>query len=251
MSIKFDNEDEKKLREVISEYNEAVKKEEYNFCDELINEFGIKELKNDSLYYQLDMFISACNMNIYKGGYSGLREGNKGLKFVFKDYQGDDVKYHFEITRNLAIEDDSLSFRGEYNDLNFSFDNYYKKSKLDDDIKPIPFMIQLKKEINNKSYYMAIRYVGSKLEYELIQNIDIGKEIISKHVRFLTHRNDLESSFEIIHLFAINPEALYSAYESELYYKNVFFSGKDVNSIQSDDLLVTKSGKCLKKAINN
>lgn len=224
---------------------------EFNFCDELIEEIGIKELESATLYHQLDMFLNACGMEIHEGGYSGLHEGSNGLKFVFKNYKSDDVKYHFEISRNLAIKEDSLSFHGEYNDLIFSFDNYYKKGKLDDDIKPVPFMIQLRKEIKNKTYYITIRYVGNKLEYELIQNIDIGEDIISKHVRFFTHRNDLDSSFEIIHLFAINPEALYSAYESELYNKHVLFSGKDVNSIQSDDLLVTKSGKCLKKAINN
>ena len=251
MSLNIINEDDsKKLREEINELRN-MSGEEYDFCDELIKEIGIEELESDALYYQLDMFINACNMFILKGGYSGLREGSKGYKCVYKDHVDEKIKYHFEITRNKSIMDDSLGFSGTYNDLEFSFDNYYKTRKIGNDIWSIPFVMQLRKEIGNKTYSIIIGTLNGKTQYNLTQIIDTSKEQIFKHVDFYSKRDDLESSYDIIHAFAEDPERLFNTYEERMHYKTVYFNRKEIDLIQNDDLLMTNKGKTLVKKSKN
>lgn len=223
--------------------------ENYDFCEELKEKMNIKELNSDALYYQLDMFINACEMDIKAYGYSNFRIGDKKFSSINKDYCDEDIEYHFEIIKNLAIIDEGLTFRGSYNDLEFSFDTFYKENKLSDDIRPMPFLIQLRKEVNNRTYSAIISIFGGKTEYDLTEIIDIGNEQIFKHTNFYSRRNDIEGSFEVIHSFVANPKELFRKYEWEMGKKKVFFNSKSINSIKSDDLLVTNKGKMLTKTL--
>ncbi len=211
---------------------------DYDFCDELEEKTGIIDLKEETLYHNISLFVDACEMDFSEGKYSEIIEGENGFKGILKEFKSSDIDYNISFNKSMV---NGLVLRGYYNDLNFSLIN----SCEDYDFT----LVQLEKKKNDNTYTLSIRNMGNKTEYFLSQRIDTNKGLMRNKVVFYSKRTDLDNSFNIINSFVNDPDDLFWLCGWIMDSKKVFFKGLDINSLEKDDLFIDNKGNLLKKVL--
>ena len=222
----------------------------YDFCDELKKKMELSEDNLDALYYPLNMFLDATGMDIKKGGYDEvLTMYNMNYMFAIKDYESDKLNYHFEFMRSINIpKKNYFVFRGKYNDLLFNLHLLYKKTI--ENNQNVPFSVSLSKSEDEQYYNINIDVDNGKTKFQLERNPqDEGK--IDDSIVFYSNRVDMENIFEVIKAFINSPQNLYFKYKEVMNHKEVYFNNKEINCFENDELLLTNTGKIMKKVLNN
>lgn len=231
---------------------ENDKNEEFDFLNELKEKMGLDELDNPTLYYYLQGFLDACDINVLEGDYvNNYIEGEEYRSYLLKKHSEDDLNYSIEIFRGSANKKDVFMLKGKYNDLDFTFYNFYHAKKLNEEIKQIRFSVNLEKKVNKNNYSMIAESIKGKTKFILLREPD-NNDDFSDQICFYSNRDDFENTFGIIESFVQNPEFVFFAYKRIINSKSIVLNGKEIDFVKNnEDLLVTNQGKVLKKVLNN
>lgn len=238
----------KKLDEIIIQHEEE--KGNFDFYEELKEKMRLDDFNSPTLYYYITSFFDACNINVLKGDYVENTNGDAN-NFFIKKHEDENLNYSFEILKSKINKKDVFLIKGKYNDLDFSFYNFYRANKLDEEIKQIPFILFLTKNSNKNEYTIEIQTIRGQTKY-FLQRKPLNKEVFSDQYSFISKRNDFENVFGVIKSFVDNPEYVFFTYKGIILEKPIILNSSEIDLVKkNDELLVTKHGKVLKKTTNN
>ena len=202
------------------------------------------ELNSKTMEYRINNFIYACGFDL---------NNDKCEKTMFKFENG----YQHGLIFNRDEENecvflakrkydskrkDYLYMEGRRKDLEFVFNNYYGKKKIDKRVIDLPFDIYLKKKINDDEYKLIINTLTG------IENKFVISKNDNQELCFYANILDFSKILKIVKSFVINPEFVLNAYIETRNEKRISFVYSELNkAIETDDKFEKPGNKFVKK----
>ena len=142
----------------------------------------------------------------------------------------------------------NITLTGHYNDLSFSFVNYYEKQKNDHKVHELPFKISLAKLIENDNYLLDIETVnGIEKRVTFSKYREHKKRTISYKHTFYVNIQDFSKVLKLVKAFVYNPSLVFATYNEIMENKKMVLTGNDFDkAIMQDKQLDEPVGKVKK-----
>ncbi len=213
---------------------------------------------NKTLTYRINGFALACKMdNIQiknKAVTSHSIAENTKLEQISNtiesDKNNDGSNYFIAVNKgNEQIKGKFVTISGHYDDLNFSFTNYYGKKNINKKIVEIPFQISLVKAINQDNYILNIETIdGIETQFILNKYREYKKRSISNKIVFYANILDFSNILKLVKSFVYNPQIVFDTYNEIKESKKITFTNSELTSaIMQNKMLDKPDGKVTKK----
>ena len=216
---------------------------------------------NKTLRYRINAFAYACkmedikvmkNISVKNGG--SYDEGGSGVIFSTDGFKGnkrtcEGPNYFIAVNKYDKGEfGKNIVLSGHYDNLSFSFINYYDNKKLNRKVVELPFKISLAKLIDNDNYKLDIETVnGYETKITFSKYREHKKRTISYTHDFYVNILDFSLVLKLVKSFAYNPELVFASYNEVLNNKKITFTNADMKKgIMQDNNLEKPIGKVKK-----
>ena len=216
---------------------------------------------NKTLSYRINGFAYACNMNDLNVPDNKTIKDDKvyyGYNQVLFNTKKDSTAYYIVVnpSDNKSYAN-GITISGYYNDLNFSFTNFYSlKENLNRNILELPFDISLYKNIDNDTYHLQIKTTnGIETKFTITKSREYKDKTISSNVNFYANVLDFSKVLKLIKSFVYNPKLVFTTYNEILHKKKIAINNGDLNKgLMQDNNLdkpTCKIKSIVKKIIGN
>ena len=216
---------------------------------------------NKTLNYRINGFAYACKMeDVSLPSKLATNNGKDDIGYNQVLFgKTDELDYFISVStskdKNLG---ESVTLNGYYNDLIFTFTNYYKLGKmykLDKKVMELPFKISLTKKVDKDNYVLNIETNnGMETKFNIHKYREYKNHSISSEYTFYSNIEDFSNVLKLVKAFVYNPELLFTTYDEINNRKKVVFTSNDVNKgLMQDNNLdkpVGKIKKIMKTIIN-
>lgn len=223
---------------------------EYNFCEEIKNEYKVEELESKTLSYRFNGFIYACDIDLRESDW--IKEiSPMRIPYINKKYEDSNKKYNVNFSRNYNHEKgNSMFVIGEYNNLKFLFMNYYDEDKKIDKINEIPFHITLGKSYNEFAYQLDMETISkTNVKFFIKKLKEKSLVVIPNTLTFTADVTDFGKILKLVKSFVHNPELVFIAYNEIMNRKEVSFSNKELSVALVEDEKLDKPKKKKRKIL--
>ena len=218
---------------------------------------GMSELfNNKTLRYRINGFAYACNMqDIGILGNSRVIFNCAGFDKYGKKKTNDEHSYFISVNEQTHHEKKGVVLKGQYDDLTFTFINYYNKEKLDKKIIDIPFYISLEKKIDKDKYQFDIETVdGMRTKFSIIKCTEYKNKTLHDDLCFYANVTDFSKVLKLIKSFVYNPKIYFDTYNELVKKKKIVFTNsmlcKMAMQDENLDKPVGKVKKIMKKIMD-
>lgn len=221
---------------------------EYNFCDEIKEQYHIEELDSATLAYRINGFLYACNMNVEDSICAKCISPTR-VPYINKSNENEesDIKYNINFTRSYNRDfGKSFVLLGKYGDLNVLFINYFDKDTKKDRINEIPFEISVGKLCGGIAYQLDIKTISHGQARFVIKKSK-EKEIFPSILNFDAKVNDFSRILRLVKSFVHNPELVHLTYKEVVNRKNICISSKELDIALVRDEKLNKPKTKIKK----
>ena len=146
-----------------------------------VNLADMNELFNNKTFrYRINGFAYACKMKDI-----GVL-GDSAVLFDSDGLTSDENKgYFISVNKNEYPTGKTVTLTGQYEDLHFTFINYYSKEKLDKKIVDLPFSIVLTKPIDSDTYRLEMETVeGMRTKFAIYKYREFKDRTLVDDVKF-------------------------------------------------------------------
>ncbi len=225
--------------------------EEYNYCDEMKDQYKIEELESETLKYRINKFMYACGMDLTESSWEKDISTTR-LPYIYKKMDDEAINYDVRFARSYDREKGKCFILiGKYNDLNLMFINYFDKDKRKNRVNEIPFHILLSKNYG-AAYQLEIRSTSSTHAKFFVKK-NIPFDMLPNVVVFQADVKDFGQVLKLVKSFVHNPALVFKIYDAQINSKEVVLTNKDLSSalVVDENLDKPLSGvqKVIKKII--
>lgn len=218
---------------------------EYNFVNEIKNRYKVEELDSKTLEYRINSFIKACGINLENGIITKDISSNK---LEYANIKCNEENYSINFYRTFSYELGSgFTLLGEYQDLELSFINYYKKDKNKKKINNLPFKISVDKKIDDCSYTLDI--TGNKNRVKFIISMNKAKSMLPSVISFYANVLDFGVILRLVNAFVTNPELVIDSYSEVIKKNSACFTNTDLYKGVSQDNSLDEPVEGIKKFV--
>ena len=223
---------------------------------------------NKTLRYRINGFAHACKMddvevikNIAVNKPFWLESGpyeehtvNSGVIFSTKGKKTcEGPNYFIAVNKNDKGDfGKNITITGHYDDLNFSFVNYFDSKKLDKKVCELPFKISLAKLVGNDNFVLNIETVnGIETKITFSKYREHKKRTISYTRSFYVNILDFSNVLKLVKAFVYNPNLVFDIYNEVIDNKKIVFTGSDFKKAVMQDEKLDKPVNKVKKLVKN
>ncbi len=200
---------------------------------------------NKTLIYRINGFAHACKMDDVK-----VIENSE---MIFN--MTNPIYYITTSTVDNDSRGQGITINGCYDDLFFSFTNFYKERKnLNRKIMELPFSIDLVKKIGEDTYELQVETInGMETRFNITKLQEYRDRTISTNTTFYANVREFGSVLKLVKSFVYNPVLVWIIYNEVINKKKIVLTGSDLQKgCMQDERLdkpICKTQKILKKII--
>ena len=209
---------------------------------------------NKTFRYRINGFAYACGMkDVVVNKDSGVVFNTNGFDNLHSD---NDQGYFISVNKNEYPIGKTITLSGKYNDLNFTFINYYNKEKLDTKIRDLPFSIVLIKPIEMDTYRMEIETInGMQTKFAIYKYQEFKDRTLIDDVVFYANVMDFSKILKLVKSFVYNPKLVFNVYSDlEEKHRHIYTNTDLDKAILQDKKLdkpMSKIKKIVQRLVNN
>jgi len=221
---------------------------------EMVNLAGMNDIFNNKTFrYRINGFAYACNLkDIGILGNSAILFNTTGFDKYGNKENSDEHSYFISINEQDYSKGKSVILKGQYDDLVFTFINYYKKEKLDKKIIDIPFYISLEKKIDKDKYEFVIETVHDmKTKFSMAKCTEYKDRTLNNNISFYANVTDFSKILKLVKGFVYNPQLGFDTYSEIIHQQSIVFTSNMLDKMVMQDENLDKPVGKIKKLINN
>lgn len=207
---------------------------------------------NKTLRYRINGFAYACNMHdIGVVGDSGVLFNSEGFsRLCNKRNKKQEHSYYISVSRDDNSKRKSVTLSGHYDDLFFTFVNYYNKERLDKKIIDLPFFISLQKIVDDETYEFIIKTVNDKqTQFSMTKYTEYKGRILHDDFFFYANVMDFSEILKLVKSFVYNPKLGFDAYNEIMEKQHIVFTNNMLNKMAMQDTKLDKPVGKIKKIV--
>lgn len=209
---------------------------------------------NKTLRYRINGFAYACNMrDIGITRRAGVLFNGSGLNNYRNNKVINEHSYFISTSESSDKKVKSVSLSGQYNDLSFSFVNYYDhEKKLDRKIVDLPFSISLEKKVDDYTYQFDVKTDnGDRVKFIFTKYKEDKNRTLRDEVAFYANVLDFSKILKIVKSFVYNPQLVFNTYNEIMQQQHIVFTNNMLDKMVMQDANLDKPMGKIKKKIKS
>ena len=217
-----------------------------------VNLANISDVFNNKTFrYRINGFAHACHMHdIGVFSNSSVLFNCEGFSKLGNKKTSEEHSYFISTSASNSQKGKSITLSGQYNDLIFSFINYYNKEKLDKKIIDLPFFISLIRTIDEITYKFTMETVdGARTKFMIIKSREFKNETLHDDIVFYANVNDFSEILKLVKSFIYNPKLVFDTYNEMMQQQHIVFTNNMLNKMAMQDTKLDKPVGKIKKIV--